>query len=1408
MNNGSKALTLGDGNQTGDIFVGGLQVRHLEVGNGSFDLELNGSMHLATNMTTPTKFLNTGNLTLYGQGSSFFGGVEALGVANTFVAGCIATFGYDINLNNVTMLTGAPYANRFDTRWTQTHGAPADGANITISNFTSDTSKSVEFDIGNSTPDHVNLTGDISSTNKLYFKGNGSVNVAGDANLAGGVYAQNLSHETDTTPSLDFSGNVTLTGPMEFEGITATFDKGVEASGNDLTLNFTQTATLDGFSNVGNFTSLGAVDLNGNFNTSGFQKYEGNVSLGGDTELAATTVEFSDGLTGNSHNLTLSPTSSYIKLDGIQLSGVNELTIGGDLDLAGNLEAQGVDIQGNTTLLGNATINGTNNVSIASGAGFDGPHSLELVTEGDISINGNLGDNVALQSLEIGANGTIELTGNISATEDIEIVAHGDDVGLIGVNKSGVFLSGDSVDTSSGNINITALGAVANGTGVELDAGIKLQGQNIEVYGTSDGRGVYFGNNATLIASDEIVVEGVSTHSNTSFKNYEGVRLDDASNFSAGSNLTINGTTPAGNAVSLQANTTLTATDNLSINASFTGSATNDRYGFAAWSDVVMTADNLFIEGSTTGDSSAKSIGFDQDNNLTGHSSVHFIGDRLEFSYKGATDLYVNGNGSLIIESESASFDQEVSLEKVAVGNSFTSAAIGKATNTGDVTVGAEGLNIAGPIQIYGGNTALEGEIVTTASDANITINGTGITVGANVSATSTGDIVFDGPTTLTDSVTFSGQNMTLGGLEGGGHSVEFDLSNTEIDAGTKSFTNIANLTVTGAATINGTIQTTGNQLFQGATKMIGDTTLLSGAGEINLSSGVNNGSTALTLGDGAQTGNIFVGGLQVRHLEVGAGNFDLELNGSMHIATNLSTPTKFLNTGNLTLYGQGSSFFGGVEALNVANTFVAGCIATFGYDINLNNVSMIAGAPYANRFDTRWTQTSGAPADGANITISNFTSDTSKPVEFDIGNSTPDHVNLTGDISSTNKLYFKGNGSVNVLGDANLAGGVYAQNLSHEDTTTPALNFTGNVTLTGPMEFEGITATFDNGVEASGNDLTLNFTQTATLDGFSNVGNFTSLGGVDLNGNFNTSGFQKYEGNVSLDGDTELGATTVEFADGVTGNSNNLTLSPTSSYIKLDGIQLSGVKELTIGGDLSLAGDLNAQNIDIQGDTTLLGDANLSLTGAAPALTLAGVFPTDNAYDVKLSSNGQYAYVVDGGTGLEVIDVSNLANMTLAGNLATTGWAQSLVLSSDGKYAFIADDGDGLKIMDVSNVANPTLVGSRATSGNAVGVTLSSDEQHAFVADSNSGLQIINVSNVANPTLAGNRTFGSNARSVTLSSDDKYAYVGGFTSGLQIMDVSNVADPQIVASYNTNGYAGDVTLSPDGKYAFVADSR
>lgn len=628
------------------------------------------------------------------------------------------------------------------------------------------------------------------------------------------------------------------------------------------------------------------------------------------------------------------------------------------------------------------------------------------------------------------------------------------------------------------------------------------------------------------------------------------------------------------------------------------------------------------------------------------------------------------------------------------------------------------------------------------------------------------------------------GGNISLSRIIGGGatfnRNVEFDFTDTTIQnaiAGDQ-FINIVNLTVTGTSTLSGTIQTTGNQLFQGKAELDGDTTFLSGDGSINLAGGVGGGSSSsksLTLGDSAQTGSIFVGGLQVRHLEVGNGAFDVTLDtldGAMHLATNLTAPTKFLNTGNLTLIGQGSSFFGGVEALSVSQTKIAGCVSTFGGDITLNNVTML-DSTYTARFDTRWTQTQGGTAGGGNITISNFNTgnlNATKSVEFDIGNGTPNTVELTGSIVSKNQLVFKGIGSADVTGEANLAGGVYAQNLSFETDTMPSLDFTGNVTLTGPMEFEGTSATFANSVEGGGNDLTLNFTKTATLDSFSNVGNFTSLGAVSLGGNFNTSGFQKYEGNVTLGSDTELGATTVEFADGVTGNSHNLTLSPTSSLIELDGIQLSGVNELTIGGDLALAGNLDAQNIDIQGNTTLLGDANLTATGTA---------------------SGDWS------------------TASLTNTVVTSGSAMKLTLSPDGRHAYIADDNEGMQVVDLQHPSGPAIVGNFDSGvGNALDVV--ANATHAFVSHWMGDLHIVDVSNPSSPQSVGNVSlpdmglqFGGTPFGLSLHGDALYVADGA--AGIHHVDVSDAANPSVSETFGTGATFFGVTVA--GGYTFAATS-
>ncbi len=122
---------------------------------------------------------------------------------------------------------------------------------------------------------------------------------------------------------------------------------------------------------------------------------------------------------------------------------------------------------------------------------------------------------------------------------------------------------------------------------------------------------------------------------------------------------------------------------------------------------------------------------------------------------------------------------------------------------------------------------------------------------------------------------------------------------------------------------------------------------------------------------------------------------------------------------------------------------------------------------------------------------------------------------------------------------------------------------------------------------------------------------------------------------------------------------------------------------------------------------------------------TLTGTYDTTgNAIDVYVS--GKYAYVAGGGSGLQIIDISNPFSPTLTGTYDTTGNAVDVYVS--GKYAYVADDTSGLQIIDISNPFSPTLTGTYDTSGTAHGVYVSG--KYAYVADDPSGLQIIDISN------------------------------------------------------------------------------
>jgi hypothetical protein len=195
--------------------------------------------------------------------------------------------------------------------------------------------------------------------------------------------------------------------------------------------------------------------------------------------------------------------------------------------------------------------------------------------------------------------------------------------------------------------------------------------------------------------------------------------------------------------------------------------------------------------------------------------------------------------------------------------------------------------------------------------------------------------------------------------------------------------------------------------------------------------------------------------------------------------------------------------------------------------------------------------------------------------------------------------------------------------------------------------------------------------------------------------------------------------------------------------------------------------------------------------------LTLAGSWDTPgSARDVAIS--GDYAYVADGSSGLQVIDITNPASPTLAGSYDTPGYARGVAVSGD--YAYVADDLSGLQVIDITNPAIPTLAGSCDTPGYALGVAISGD--YAYVADFTSGLQVIDISDPTTPTLEGSCDTPGDAFGVGISGD--YVYVADFTSGLQAIDISDPTTPALEGSCDTPGNALGVTIS--GDYAYVAD--
>ncbi len=203
-----------------------------------------------------------------------------------------------------------------------------------------------------------------------------------------------------------------------------------------------------------------------------------------------------------------------------------------------------------------------------------------------------------------------------------------------------------------------------------------------------------------------------------------------------------------------------------------------------------------------------------------------------------------------------------------------------------------------------------------------------------------------------------------------------------------------------------------------------------------------------------------------------------------------------------------------------------------------------------------------------------------------------------------------------------------------------------------------------------------------------------------------------------------------------------------------------------------------------------------LLLASAQASLVKVGAYDTPG-YAKSVTLSGSYAYVADGYSGLQVIDISSPTSPFLKGTCNTPGYAHGVAISDN--YAYMAAGESDLQIIDINNPVNPSLKCTYSTPGIAYGVALSGG--YAYVAAGDSGLHIVDINSPVNPTLKGTYDTSGTANGVALSGS--YAYVADGSSGLHIVDINSPVNPTLKGTYDTSGTANGVALS--GSYAYVA---
>jgi len=290
----------------------------------------------------------------------------------------------------------------------------------------------------------------------------------------------------------------------------------------------------------------------------------------------------------------------------------------------------------------------------------------------------------------------------------------------------------------------------------------------------------------------------------------------------------------------------------------------------------------------------------------------------------------------------------------------------------------------------------------------------------------------------------------------------------------------------------------------------------------------------------------------------------------------------------------------------------------------------------------------------------------------------------------------------------------------------------------------------------------------------------------------------------------------TARFA--LAGYGEGVAVSGNYAYVAAGGaglqvVDISNPANPTSVATIAGAGSGYAEGVNLNPPYAILANgANLSIfnisTPTAPVLLSSYANSGgDWIQDAKAISN--YVYVCAWGTGIDVVDVSNVSTPVYVTTFANPKNADVMF---DGNFGYIASREFGLTVIDVSTPSAPTLVKTFLTEGSLRKVSygaITIGEQtkgHIFTAEV-SGLGAVDVSAAsAGMNYSGKVNVLAPADGIAYSSiiKESKAYVAYGDFGVRILDVSNPSVMSELGYIETTGSSRKIIMKDD--IAFVAN--